>query len=75
MERLENTTLDVFDLERVRCRDRYGDEGTIVGYHKPIKLATRETDGWNWVIRDRDNALIGIKECNIKWKDRNQKRQ
>ena len=67
----ENTTLDTFFDESLykRCEDRYGDKGTIVGYHDKILLEggyRTHTNPWFWVMRDRDNALIGIQECNLK---------
>ena len=66
----ENTKLDTFVQDNeTRCEDRYGDKGWIVGTHAKIKTFQREIDGWNWVIRDRDNALVGIKDCNIIWKE------
>lgn len=68
--RFQNTTLDTFWDEdspnRIRCEDKYGDKGTIVGYHDRIVLLRGTTDPWFWVLRDRDNAVVGIKECNLK---------
>ena len=63
----ENTTLDKFlgEEQYKRCEDRYGDKGTIVGYHDRIVLDRGTTPPWFWVVRDRDNALIGIQECNL----------
>lgn len=66
---MERSRLDTYWEEgspnRIRCKDRYGDEGTIVGYHDRIVLSKGNTDPWFWVLRDRDNAVVGIKECNL----------
>lgn len=68
----ENTTLDTFDPDKaVRCEDRYGDQGWIVGYHEKITLQRGETLPWWWVVRDRDNALVGIHESQMTWKGKN----
>lgn len=62
--RFVNTLLDEFWEEGsskfVRCEDRYGDGGLIVGYHKDDEFVS-----WNWVVRDKDNACVGVQECNI----------
>ena len=65
----ENTILDTFVQDNgIRCEDRYGDKGWIVGKHSAIKTDRREIEGWFWVIRDRDNALIGIHKEMLEWK-------
>jgi hypothetical protein len=61
----ENTLLDTFKPENaVRCKDRFGDEGWIVGYHDRIVFPDgchdKSVEPWYWIIRDRDNALVGI---------------
>lgn len=72
--RLTDTTLDTFWDEnspnRRRCEDLQGDKGTIVGYHDrivfDIDIPCKSTQPWFWVIRDRDNALVGIHESQLK---------
>ena len=57
----ENTLLDTFHPDNARrCVDAQGDSGWVVGSHKPIEVQRGTIDGWNWVIRDRDQALVGI---------------
>ena len=62
--RFVNTLLDEFWEEGsskfVRCKDKYGDTGLIVGYHKDDEFVS-----WNWVVRDRDGACVGVQPCNM----------
>lgn len=62
--RFVNTLLDEFWEEGspkfVRCEDRYGDGGLIVGYHKDDEFVS-----WYWVVRDKDNACVGVQKCNM----------
>lgn len=74
----ENTLLDTFKPDEARrCKDVYGDEGWIVGYHAEILLPCsssterKRVEPWSWVIRDRDNALIGIHKEMLEWKEKN----
>jgi hypothetical protein len=57
----ENTTFDTFRPDNPRrCIDKFGDSGWVVGEHKALVLDRQTIPHWNWVIRDRDKALIGI---------------
>jgi hypothetical protein len=40
--------------------DKYGDSGWVVGDHKAIETLRTTIPHFNWVVRDRDHALIGI---------------
>jgi len=56
----ENTLTDTFRPDNARrCVDKLGNAGWVVGFHK------EEHVPWHWVIRDRDNVLIGIQDCNL----------
>ena len=57
----ENTLLDTFRPDNARrCIDKYGDSGWVVGDHKAIETLRTVIPHFNWVVRDRDNALVGI---------------
>lgn len=57
----ENTLTDTFRPDNARRSvDIYGDAGWVVGFHN------EEHVPWHWVVRDRDHALVGIQECNLK---------
>ena len=63
----ENTLLDTFRPDNaIRCVDVYGDSGWVVGSHKPIELDRRTIPGWKWTIRDRDHALIGVHDSQLR---------
>ena len=57
----ENTLLDTFRPDNARrCVDRFGDSGWVVGDHKAIEVLRQTIPHFNWVVRDRDKALVGI---------------
>lgn len=69
----ENTLLDTFFPDKaMRCVDIYGDEGWIVGHHAEIPLpcgsSTRRNriEPFTWILRDRDNALMGVHDGRFK---------
>jgi hypothetical protein len=65
----ENTLLDTFRPDNAkRCVDALGNVGWVVGYHN------EENVPWSWVIRDIDNALIGVQECNLRVDNKDFKR-
>lgn len=69
----ENTLLQKFDPDNaVRCEDVYGEKGWIVGHQAEIflgeNLPVKRTHGYNLVLRDKDNAVVGVREEMIKWK-------
>lgn len=65
----ENTTLDTFYPDSpIRCVDKFGDAGWVVGNHKGVEIEGNfgTTKSWHWVIRDRDKANVGIQDCNLR---------
>jgi len=62
--------LDTFypdnDTRVKRIKDRWGDYCWVVGEAKPVYSGGREIcGGWMWVVREKDNVLMGLHKSSI----------